>query len=80
VAQMSKLLYLIAFGTVQVLLEYGADVNAKAGYYGAPLQVAVVAGNMSIIEWLLRSRADVNQICSCYGAAILQQRSGSMMR
>ena len=59
--------------TVQLLLDQGADVNAKGGYYGNALQAAAVAsrwGNAEVIQLLLDKGADVQAHGGKYGSAL----------
>ncbi|KAF3389987.1 Ankyrin-3 [Talaromyces pinophilus] len=45
---------------VQLLLEKGADVDARGGKYGTALQAAVEKGHVEIVRLLLKKGADVN--------------------
>ena len=59
---------------VQLLLDKGADVNAKGGKYGNALQAAVreVTGDnvFEVVQLLLDSGADVNARGGLYGTAL----------
>ena len=45
---------------IQLLLDYGADVNAQGGIYGNALQAAAYLENSQIVQMLLDHGADVN--------------------
>jgi ankyrin repeat protein len=45
---------------VQILLEYGADVNARAGNGESPIFAAVTLNNLSLTKLLISQGADVN--------------------
>jgi ankyrin repeat protein len=45
---------------VQVLLDKGADVNAKGGRYGIALEAASAGGHEMVVQILLEKGADVN--------------------
>lgn len=45
---------------LKILIETGADVNARGGNYGNALQVASYNGHQDIIHLLLAQKADVN--------------------
>jgi hypothetical protein len=56
--------------TVRPLLEIGADVNAKGGYYSTALQAASVDGYSQIIQLLLENGTDVNVQGGFHGTAL----------
>jgi ankyrin repeat protein len=45
---------------MQILLEKGADVYAKGGYYGNALKAASAERHIKIVQFLLEQGADVN--------------------
>ena len=45
---------------VELLINKGADLNAKSGYYGTPLHVAGSIGHKEIAELLIANGADLN--------------------
>ena len=45
---------------VQLLLENGADVNARGGYFGNALQAAAHEHSKKVVQLLLENGADVN--------------------
>jgi hypothetical protein len=47
-------------GIVELLINKGADLNAKSGYYGTPLHVAGSIGHKEIAELLIANGADLN--------------------
>lgn len=47
---------------VKVLLEKGADVNAKNNYRHTPLHSAVINGNVNVVNALLGEKADVKAV------------------
>lgn len=58
---------------VQLLLDKGADINARAGYYGTALQVVCAfsrEANLSVIQLLLDRGADINAQSGKYGNAL----------
>ena len=56
--------------TVQMLLDNGADVNAKGGYFGNALLAASTQGHDRVVELLLRKGACVTAQTGEYGNAI----------
>lgn len=52
---------------IQLLLRYGADVNARGLDYPTPLQSAMHKGKIELIQLLLDSGADVNVKAGHYG-------------
>jgi hypothetical protein len=54
---------------VSLLLDLGANVNAKAGKYGYALQAAAWQGNKEIVGILLRHGANVHALGGRYGSA-----------
>ncbi|MCJ1396289.1 hypothetical protein MMC18_009178 [Xylographa bjoerkii] len=55
---------------VRMLLQRGADVNARSGRFGNALQAAAVFGMESIVRLLLNNKADVNARGGRYGNAL----------
>jgi hypothetical protein len=55
---------------VRLLLESGADVNARGGDDGSALQAASAGGHDQIVQRLLESGADVNARGGDYGSAL----------
>ncbi|KAL2071840.1 hypothetical protein VTL71DRAFT_13075 [Oculimacula yallundae] len=55
---------------VQLLLDKGADVNAKGGFYGNALQAASIFPDLSIVQLLLEKGANVNAQGGEYGNAL----------
>ncbi|KAI1330207.1 hypothetical protein F5Y16DRAFT_415646 [Xylariaceae sp. FL0255] len=55
---------------VQSLIDQGADVNARGGHYGNPLQAASYRGHENIVRVLLDNGADINAQCGFYGNAL----------
>ncbi|KAJ7822839.1 hypothetical protein B0H13DRAFT_2376426 [Mycena leptocephala] len=55
---------------VQLLIEYGADVNAQGGEYGSTLQAASFRGHIDIIQLLIEHGADVHAQGGKYGSAL----------
>ena len=45
--------------TMQVLVDAGADVNARGGRYGTALQAAAADANLEAVQWLVARGADV---------------------
>ncbi|KAF5333032.1 hypothetical protein D9758_017227 [Tetrapyrgos nigripes] len=58
------------FHIVKVLVENGADVNAKGGHYGFALQAAGGEGHLDIVKYLVEKGADVNAEGGTYGFAL----------
>ena len=54
-----------------MLLEKGADVNAKGGRYGSALQAASDSGHEAVVRLLLQKGADVNAHGGPSGHALL---------
>ncbi|KAF7983532.1 hypothetical protein HWV62_21090 [Athelia sp. TMB] len=54
----------------QLLLEKGADVNAKKGTRGTPLQAASFEGHVEIAQLLLEKGADIHAKSGRYGTAL----------
>lgn len=54
---------------VSLILDLGANVNAKAGKYGYALQAAAWQGNKEIVGILLRQGANVHALGGRYGSA-----------
>ncbi|KAJ7215061.1 hypothetical protein GGX14DRAFT_338766, partial [Mycena pura] len=55
---------------VHLLLEKGADINARGGEYGNALQAAAYQGNTEILHLLLEKGADINAQGGQYGNAL----------
>ena len=55
---------------VQLLLEKGADFNAKGGRCGTALQAASYRGHYEVVQLLLENGADVNAKGGHYGNAL----------
>ncbi|KFY22657.1 hypothetical protein V493_06435 [Pseudogymnoascus sp. VKM F-4281 (FW-2241)] len=55
---------------LQLLLQSGANVNFKCGYYGNPLQAAAYTGRRQIVQLLLQSGADANSVGGHFGNAL----------
>ncbi|KAF8166996.1 ankyrin repeat-containing domain protein [Mycena galopus ATCC 62051] len=55
---------------VRLLLECGADVNARGGYYGNALQAAASRGQIEIVRLLLEHGADANMEGGTYSNAL----------
>ncbi|KAF5353787.1 hypothetical protein D9758_010629 [Tetrapyrgos nigripes] len=58
------------FHIVKVLVENGADVNAKGGHYGFALQAAGGEGHLDIVKYLVEKGADVNAEGGEFGSAL----------
>ena len=63
-------------GPVSLLIEKGADVNAKGGYYGNALQAALAGGYEAIVALLIEKGADVNAEGGGYGNALQAALAG----
>ena len=50
----------------QLLIDYGADVNAQSDQIGTPLVLAAYGGNYSMVEFLLDNGADVFATCDYF--------------
>jgi ankyrin repeat protein len=61
-------------GTVRLLLETGADVNTRGGYYGTAVQAAAVGPHETVVRLLLETGADVNAQGGRFGNALLASR------
>jgi ankyrin repeat protein len=61
---------------VELLLKYGADVNAQGGQYSNALQAASLGGFNAVVELLLKYGADVNAQSGQYGNALQAASSG----
>ncbi|KAJ7075242.1 hypothetical protein B0H15DRAFT_917036 [Mycena belliarum] len=57
---------------VQLLLDYGANINALGGYYGSALQAAcsVERNNNEVVKLLLDNGANVNALGGYFGCAL----------
>jgi hypothetical protein len=60
----------------KLLLDKGADVNAKGGYYGNALQAASAGGHEQVVKTLLDKGADVNAQNGLYGNALQAASAG----
>jgi hypothetical protein len=59
-----------AGGSARLLLDKGADVNAKGGHYGNALQTASLRGHKDVVTLLLDKGANVNAQGGLYGNAL----------
>ena len=57
-------------GTVEQLVNRGANVNAKGGLFRTALQAAAVDGFDDVVEYLLEKRADASLIGGLFGNAL----------
>jgi ankyrin repeat protein len=55
---------------VQLLIVNNANVNAKGGIYGSPLQIASSGGHENIVQLLIDNGADVNAEGGTYNSPI----------
>ncbi|KAL8818580.1 MAG: hypothetical protein Q9223_002805, partial [Gallowayella weberi] len=55
---------------LELLLEFGAPVNAQSGFHGSALQAASLAGSEAIVKVLLGHKADMNQEGGIMGNAL----------
>ena len=55
--------------TIRAVVNAGADVNAVDEWYGTPLCLASLRGNLEIVDFLIKSHADVNKHCGSLGSA-----------
>ncbi|KAI0320597.1 ankyrin repeat-containing domain protein [Amylostereum chailletii] len=55
---------------VHLLLDHGADVNARGGKYGTAVQAAAYKGRLDVVHLLLERGADVNAHGGEYGMAL----------
>ena len=55
---------------IRMLLEHGADVNAKTGFYGNALQAAIMRGHNENVLLLINNGADIHAQCGYYGTAL----------
>ncbi|KAL8804713.1 MAG: hypothetical protein Q9182_002405 [Xanthomendoza sp. 2 TL-2023] len=55
---------------LELLLEFGAPVNARSGFHGSALQAASLAGSKVIVKFLLGRKADMNQEGGIMGNAL----------
>lgn len=53
---------------IKILLDRGANVNAKGGVLGSPLMAAVYQGHKEVVEMLIERGADVNATGGFYGS------------
>ncbi|KAJ7469650.1 ankyrin repeat-containing domain protein [Mycena latifolia] len=54
----------------RLLLQNGADVNARGGLNGSPLRFASGTGQFNLVQLLLEHGADVNANCRHWGTAL----------
>jgi ankyrin repeat protein len=47
-------------GTVELLLQHKADVDARDSYGATPIHIAIISGNSEMVRLLLTHGADVN--------------------
>jgi hypothetical protein len=47
----------------------GADINAVSTWFGTPLCLAVIRGDLAVVEFLIEYKADVNRTCGNLGSA-----------
>jgi ankyrin repeat protein len=55
---------------VKLLIDHGADVNARIGWSGHVLQAASLRGDTALVQSLLNAGADVNAQGGHYGNAL----------
>ena len=55
---------------VILLIEKGADINAKGEYYGNALVAAASGGHKAIVNMLISKEADMNADTGLYGTAL----------
>ena len=60
----------------ELLIEMGADVNAKSNNGGTPLRYACVRGYIDVAELLIENGADVNAKNECNGGTPLHFACG----
>ena len=58
-------------GILKLLLERGADVNIKGGFYGTALQAASVGGNKNTVHMCLEHGFNVNAWAGKFGSALI---------
>ena len=63
-------------GTVQKMIDYGADIHTEERYYGNALQIAAYRGHLSVVELLIDSGLDVNTQSGIYGSALHTASAG----
>ncbi|KAG9227950.1 putative ankyrin repeat-containing protein, partial [Amylocarpus encephaloides] len=61
---------------VKLLLDKDANVNARGGYYGNPLQAASAGGHEAVVKLLLDKDADVNAQGGYYGNPLQAASAG----
>lgn len=55
---------------MKLLIDHGADVNARVGWYGHVLQAASLRGDTALVQSLLYAGANVNAQGGHYGNAL----------
>ena len=54
-------------GTIRMLLDFNADVNAEAGFWGSPLNTAIASQHSDAVQVLLDAGADANKSAGIFG-------------
>ena len=67
-------------GPIDILIKFGAQIDARTNNYRTPLHIACIRGNLSVIQSLVKFGADINakdmdgntpcHFCSEYGHRI----------
>lgn len=67
--------------SVRLLLDAGADINAKAGYpwAGTPLAIAAENGNLGLVEYLMTRGADVDRAIAGLNLQYRPQREAKVL-
>ena len=55
--------------TIRAIIEAGADVNAVSDWFGTPLCLAAIRGNLAAVKFLIEHNAIVNKNCKKLGSA-----------
>ena len=63
--------YLGVTGVVELLLQKGANVNARGGYHGNALLAAAERGHEKVVRLLLDKGANINAECNNYSTALV---------